>query len=165
MQVMRSNDLFRGLPYNLVQFTCLQEILAGWLGAGLGTYNHMSDSLHLYESDASKIDDLDLAEGNPSTDTLLVEKNLSDYALSEMSVRMDTLMGTDISQEGLVDLATLYAAPLAFQNMLLIIAADGARRRGWDDLATTLLDRCTNSALTQMCQRWFMRCLSRRQVK
>lgn len=32
-QVVRSNDLFRGVPYNFVQFTSLQEIMAGW-GAG-----------------------------------------------------------------------------------------------------------------------------------
>ena len=30
LQVIRSNDAFCGLPYNLVQFTSLQEILAGW---------------------------------------------------------------------------------------------------------------------------------------
>ncbi|MGH9905438.1 MAG: thymidylate synthase, partial [Pyrinomonadaceae bacterium] len=32
MQIMRSNDVYRGLPYNIVQFTTLQEVLAGWLG-------------------------------------------------------------------------------------------------------------------------------------
>ena len=31
-QIIRSNDLFRGLAYNIVQFTALQEIMAGWLG-------------------------------------------------------------------------------------------------------------------------------------
>src|SRR5439155_956769 len=38
-QVMRSNDLFRGLPHNIVQFTSLQEVIAGWLGLEPGTYN------------------------------------------------------------------------------------------------------------------------------
>src|SRR3712207_1347251 len=32
LQVMRSNDFVWGLPYNIVQFTTLQEIMAGWLG-------------------------------------------------------------------------------------------------------------------------------------
>jgi thymidylate synthase len=48
LQVMRSTDIIWGLPYNLVQFTAIQEIMAGWLGVELGTYNHVSDSLHVY---------------------------------------------------------------------------------------------------------------------
>ena len=47
-QVMRSNDLFLGLPYNIVQFTMLQEVLAGWLGVRVGPYNVVIDSLHVY---------------------------------------------------------------------------------------------------------------------
>ncbi len=39
-QVMRSNDIFLGLPYNFVQFTMLQEILAGWLGVEVGAYTN-----------------------------------------------------------------------------------------------------------------------------
>jgi thymidylate synthase len=50
-QVMRSNDLFRGLPYNIVQFTTLQEVMAGWLGVELGQYYHFADSLHYYLDD------------------------------------------------------------------------------------------------------------------
>ncbi len=52
MQVIRSNDLFRGVPYNFIQFTSIQEVLAGWLGIELGSYNQLSDSLHLYDGDA-----------------------------------------------------------------------------------------------------------------
>jgi len=49
LQVMRSNDLIWGVPYNFVQFTTMQEIIAGWLGVDVGTYTHVSDSLHVYE--------------------------------------------------------------------------------------------------------------------
>ena len=52
---MRSNDVLLGTPYNFVQYTSLQEILAGWLDIGVGSYNHYSDSLHLYERDIKKI--------------------------------------------------------------------------------------------------------------
>lgn len=37
LQVMRSNDLVWGLPYNLVQWTTIQEVVAGWLGIEVGT--------------------------------------------------------------------------------------------------------------------------------
>ncbi len=49
LQIMRSNDLVWGLPYNLVQFTVMQEVVAGWLGLEVGTYQHLSSSLHVYE--------------------------------------------------------------------------------------------------------------------
>ena len=47
-QVMRSSDVCRGLPYNFLQFTMLQEMFAGWLDLQLGRYHHWSDSLHAY---------------------------------------------------------------------------------------------------------------------
>lgn len=48
LQVMRSNDLIWGTPYNFVQFTTLHEVLTGWLEADVGRYSHVSSSLHVY---------------------------------------------------------------------------------------------------------------------
>jgi hypothetical protein len=48
---MRSQDLWRGFCYDIFAATMLQELLAGWLGTGLGNYRHFADSLHLYASD------------------------------------------------------------------------------------------------------------------
>jgi thymidylate synthase len=45
---MRSNDVWLGLPYDVFTATMLQELMAGWLGVGLGSYHHHVDSLHLY---------------------------------------------------------------------------------------------------------------------
>jgi thymidylate synthase len=45
---MRSNDVWLGLPYDLFTATLLQELMAEWLGAELGTYHHHVDSLHIY---------------------------------------------------------------------------------------------------------------------
>jgi len=56
LQVMRSNDLMWGLPYNIVQFTSMQEIMAGWLGVDVGAYTHISDSLHVYERHWAELD-------------------------------------------------------------------------------------------------------------
>ncbi len=49
LQIMRSNDFIWGFPYNIVQFSTIQEIVAGWLGLDVGPYIHVSDSLHVYE--------------------------------------------------------------------------------------------------------------------
>jgi thymidylate synthase len=48
---MRSQDLWLGFCYDIFTATLLQELLAGWLGAGVGDYHHHVDSLHLYERD------------------------------------------------------------------------------------------------------------------
>jgi thymidylate synthase len=48
---MRSQDLWLGFGYDIFTATIVQEILAGWLGAGLGDYCHQVDSLHLYQRD------------------------------------------------------------------------------------------------------------------
>lgn len=46
---MRSSDLVFGIAYDIPAFTLFQEILAGQLKVGLGSYTHMSNSLHIYE--------------------------------------------------------------------------------------------------------------------
>lgn len=49
MVVNRSNDIIYGLfGANLCQFSTLQELLANWLGVKVGTYTHVTDSLHTY---------------------------------------------------------------------------------------------------------------------
>ena len=48
---MRSQDLWLGFCYDIFTATILQELLAGWLGAGLGSYRLCVDSLHLYDHD------------------------------------------------------------------------------------------------------------------
>lgn len=49
LQVMRSNDAIWGFPYNVIQFTFLQEIIAGWLHVKPGSFVLLSDSFHTYE--------------------------------------------------------------------------------------------------------------------
>ena len=55
LQVIRSNDLFLGIPYDFVQFTSLQEVMAGWLGIDCGAYHQVSDSLHIYDRDEESV--------------------------------------------------------------------------------------------------------------
>lgn len=49
LQVMRSNDAVWGWPYNLIQWTFLQEIMSGWLGLDMGPFVLLSDSFHTYQ--------------------------------------------------------------------------------------------------------------------
>ena len=90
LQVIRSNDVFRGLPYNLVQFTSLQEILAGWLNIECGTYNQVSDSLHVYERNAgSVLASYPLPDVALNTDNLALPKDESDLIFRELEARIE----------------------------------------------------------------------------
>jgi thymidylate synthase len=53
--VMRSNDIWRGLPYDIVFFTILQRYIADRLGMAYGSYTHFAVSLHVYERDIENL--------------------------------------------------------------------------------------------------------------
>ena len=49
--IMRSNNAWTLLPYNVFEFTLLAEIVASRVHVPLGSYTHHCISLHLYEND------------------------------------------------------------------------------------------------------------------
>lgn len=56
--INRSNDLFLGIPYNIFMFYLLQCYMAKEVGIGIGTQRHFTDSLHLYETDFHKVENI-----------------------------------------------------------------------------------------------------------
>jgi hypothetical protein len=62
---MRSSDVWLGIPYDVFQFTQLQLTVAKALGVVPGVYTHLSESLHVYESDWDKIEALALSNATP----------------------------------------------------------------------------------------------------
>lgn len=48
---MRANDVWRGLPYDIFNFTQIQRWLAATLYLPCGEYHHHVGSMHIYESD------------------------------------------------------------------------------------------------------------------
>ncbi|WP_446745596.1 thymidylate synthase [Silvibacterium acidisoli] len=155
-QVMRSNDLFRGTPYNFVQFTMLQELLAGWLGVAMGSYTQLSDSLHVYERDLENVTSRIPLDAPTSEDNLLLPKDMSDSIWSSLNKAVNELIAPGLRENDIVDIAVSPGTP-AVRNMLLIVAADSARRRGYDQLANDLSGRCTNPLLSLASKRWHER--------
>jgi thymidylate synthase len=157
MQIMRSNDLFRGLPYNIVQFTSLQEVLAGWLEVDVGSYCQISDSLHVYEKDYQAVKKFVPMQASPNTDTLSVPKAESEKLFSELSQRIDLFINENISKPEHLRLSVWAQASPAFQNMLRVVSAEAARRRNWPDEAQSIMDECTNPTFVQSWNRWVNR--------
>ncbi|MCA4158017.1 thymidylate synthase [Priestia megaterium] len=53
--INRSNDLFLGVPYNVVIFYLLQCYIAKKLGCKVGVQRHFTDSLHLYSKHLQRV--------------------------------------------------------------------------------------------------------------
>lgn len=156
-QIVRSNDLFLGVPHNLVQFTSLQEILAAWLGIEVGHYSHLSDCLHIYVHDHDHVRDSGNERCVDNSDTLRFTKAQSDIFFGQMSKSMDRMTGSLLTHKKLLHLARPKDLPAELRNWLLVIAADCARRRQWINLAYDLMADCSNPALTQLWSRWLGR--------
>ena len=51
---MRSNDAWKGFPYDVFCFTAIQRAVAASVGLPAGEYVHMVGSMHLYDKDIDK---------------------------------------------------------------------------------------------------------------
>lgn len=57
--IMRSCDMWFGLPYDVVFFQSLQQLVALCLDIPVGPYTHFAVSLHIYTKDLEKMTSLD----------------------------------------------------------------------------------------------------------
>ena len=161
-QIMRSNDLHRGLPHNLVQFTSLQEILAGWLGLEPAGYHHLSDSLHVYEEDRGKFSLLaDALVLPPNSDNLALPKAESDAGFATLESAVERIISTRTTVKEILWLADAGGklAP-ALANMRRVFCAEGVRRRARRDLAASIMADCTNAAFCRLYSLWLERTAS-----
>jgi len=154
-QVMRSNDIFRGLPHNFVQFTMLQEIVAGWLNVEVGGYHHLSDSLHLYEKAIDEGFSISPQHATArNTDSLSLPKKISDDVINEVTTTLEILSQDNLQLSAFKQIVAATGLPVGYRNMLLIAAADSARRRRWLDEMEHAASQCSNPALNLLWKNW-----------
>jgi len=158
-QIMRSNDLILGLPHNLVQWTTVQEVLAGWLGLEVGPYMHFSDSLHVYEKNWQSVEaSLPQAalrtENVVNSDVLSLPYRQFIEVFKVVEQKAQSMTEPNLGRHDLKHIAHFLGCPVAYQNILYILAADTARRRGWHVEADDLSSECLNPALLFLWSRW-----------
>lgn len=158
-QVLRSNDVFLGLPFNFVQFTSLQEVMAGWLKLDVGQYTHISDSLHIYERDLSTLEFRTPVRAESNVDNLALPFQDSISAWSTLERLTERLVAPSLTSSDLEQLLVKATLALPFRNCLAILAADTARRRGWHDLMNLAAASCLNPAFIQLWHCWLARTL------
>lgn len=160
LQVMRSNDLFLGTPHNFVQFTSMQEIMAGWLGVEVGAFVLISDSLHIYEHDIDKLKIAGIAPSARNTDSLALPKDEFDQVLSIVGNVMDELRTENLLPARFMQIIGGIDLPRSWHNLLCIVGADAARRRNWLHETEAASRQCTNPALKFAWNEWVERCVS-----
>ncbi|MCW9708849.1 thymidylate synthase [Fodinibius salsisoli] len=157
-QIMRSNDIILGMPYNFIQFTTLQEIISGWLRIEVGTYNHLSDSLHLYLNDISDYGSKSSIKVSANEDDLRLPKKRSEKVVKEFAVKIEQIINDPfLSTKKLREIARWEGAPKAYKNLLKIICAEEARRSGFSTLVEEFMAYCKNPILSQYWSLWMKR--------
>jgi thymidylate synthase len=151
-QIMRSNDLVRGLPYNIVQFTSLQEILASWLEIEIGSYNHLSDSLHIYEHD----DAFYSTESSNifNTDSLAIKKEDYRRVVGSIYEKMCMISSQCVSADKLQKLALEDTGYNSYNNILRIICVYAAYKYGYQNEKNNILASCTNQLYRNLWEGW-----------
>lgn len=156
-QIMRSNDLVLGLPHNIVQFSSLQEVLAGWLGVDVGSYNHFADSLHLYERDAPVSDRIAPRSLPPNLESIALPKDKSERSFSDLAALGDMLSSPTATPDDVwVRFQRLDLNP-GFRSWAAILTADALRRRQAFRMVESIMQYCSNACLATMFERWMQR--------
>jgi thymidylate synthase len=153
-QTIRSNDVFLGLPYNVVLFTTLQEILAGWIGVDIGTYTQWSDSLHLYVRDAGKADHVELSY-DPSAEDIRLRRSDSDVVFARLERLCVELTDRVLDELSLISLLKGLDMPQSYVSLASALCAEEARKRGWKDAQALALSLCKTASLKTVLLRWF----------
>lgn len=156
-QIVRSNDLFLGVPYNFVQFTYLQEIIAGWLGLRLGGYVHYSDSLHVYRRDLKRLmaraSTIETSNGDSLRETR--SDSLKFFMrIHELVSELVSGSKTEVAHRNSVRFREL---PSPYCNILMLLIAESSRRNGYPALAREIMAACTNPILRQVWDAWLAR--------
>lgn len=157
MQVMRSNDLFRGTPHNFIQFTVMQEVMAGWFGVDPGSYVHVADSLHFYETDLPQLTMANPQPTSVNTESLALRKDDFDRMLPELGQMMDRLRADGLSRSEFWSLVQEATLPAGWQSSFCIASADAARRRGWREEMELAASRSENAMLNEAWANWLDR--------
>jgi len=152
LQVMRSNDLVRGLPYNLVQWTSVQEVMAGWMNLDVGSYVHVADSLHVYDSDQGNFQVVSPPNVETTVDLRLgaADSRRVFGILEDVAERLAD--SNDVNDVMRLSKAIDPSSP--YTDWLAVLGAERARRLHHAELSSELVETISDSALRAVASHW-----------
>lgn len=142
LQVMRSNDLVWGLPYNVIQFTTMQEVFAGWLGLEVGSYNHVSDSLHVYKKHWKEMDEVDISVRSRPRNERDLRLPFSEWQrVWQTLLNVTERLARSERPNEILGNVDAYTGPPAYGEWVATLGAEAMRRRGFASDAEALIER------------------------
>ena len=153
-QIMRSNDLFRGTPYNFIQFTTLQEIMAGWLKVDIGEYFHFTDSLHVYKSDIKIFSKREKNLPINNSDKLLFSKSEFDKFFPQCIGILKKVQKYGVENKDILNLKSNKSIPQEYKNLLSLPLAYLALKSNNLELVQACETICTNKLLLTVWELW-----------
>lgn len=151
-QIMRSNDFILGLPYDVLLFSSIHEIFAGWLSCDVGEYVHFSDSLHMYDNTIT----IGPQAEEINKDDLRLEKCESDKVLKELFRKM-----CELGDSGSINALVRYhlnhrVLPGAYHNILMVLCAYAAYKKNKKntEIVEMCLDACNNRLYSALTKKW-----------
>ena len=158
-QIMRSNDILRGLPYNIIQFTMLQELMAGWLGCELGDYCHWSDSLHAYERDLVTFRVVPAVTAKPDKERFDLSFSDTHKIVERVYADLSTVAQGHMSEKEIQAVFARENVKKRFscermEDVMAVIGSDAARRCGFTGLSIELAESCNERALRAVALAW-----------
>lgn len=159
MQVVRSNDLIWGVPYNFMQWTHVQEYIARKVGVEVGNYVHVADSLHVYDFNKPKnVKLFDLYEAlNDGHEKMQVENMEVVFRLEE-EIRTSDL-DDNVLYDHILDQRHEDQIGMYWVSVLMILLAHRAYKEKRDRDCFDMLDRNPDSiySLSQAKFYWMNR--------
>lgn len=158
LQVMRSNDAVWGFPYNIIQWTMLQEIVAGWLGLELGPFVLVSDSFHIYEKHWNSIEPICMRFPNKTYSTESYATPFSAWWRNyyKMIITAWELTTCDLGDEYRIVHDCIAGVNSCFEDLLYMLGAEAARIKGDNDWASNIASHMSfDSAWGESWLLWF----------
>jgi thymidylate synthase len=156
-QIIRSNDLVLGVPHNFVQFTFLQEVLAGWLAVEIGEYHQFSNSLHVYERDWEGLHATTTYEAARSIDDYRLPKEDSESTFLQLAEMVDEIRTDTLTADDVRVICDNLNLPDPYRNISRVLCAEAARRKRGLDTSELIMTECTNPALARLFELWMRR--------
>lgn len=153
-QIMRSNDIFRGTPYNFIQFTLLQEVIAGWLNFKMGSFVLFVDSLHAYENDLNTMSIQRTRSCSTNMDNLCFSKSEFDQFFPLCMKLLDKASVTGTSFDMANELKATDDIPQEYKNLLAIPLAYIAYKEQNFLLQNMFEDICSNEQIKYIWMTW-----------
>lgn len=132
--VMRSNNAYRILPFNLFEFTMLQEVVAAELNLPLGDYIHWAASMHVYDNPGEMPNTLAIST-TPPADGFEMPPMPTGDALSQINIvaRLEASMRHSCNQKQFDDIVAKALRGLNdyWLNIFNVLAVYTAARRDY----------------------------------